>query len=121
MSACAPPVRAARRPRMTACTRGTLLPAFLKTMPVSSCIVAGGAAGTGVTGPERRRRTTVTETRIEFTELLGRRVRMGAWEDQKVSTYRRILEALDEGRWDDAAKLESYFVDEAQVCFAIYR
>lgn len=63
----------------------------------------------------------MTETRIEFTELLGRRVRMGAWEDQKVSTYRRILEALDEGRWDEAAKLESYFVDEAQVCFAIYR
>ena len=64
---------------------------------------------------------TVTETTIEFTELLGRRVRMGTWEDQKISTYRKILEAIDEGRWDDAAQLESYFVDEASVCFAIYR
>ena len=63
----------------------------------------------------------MTETTIEFTELLGRRVRMGTWEDQKISTYRKILEALDEGRWDDAAQLESYFVDEASVCFAIYR
>lgn len=60
-------------------------------------------------------------TTIEFTELLGRRVRMGTWEDQKISTYRKILEALDEGRWDDAAQLEAYFVDEAMVCFAIYR
>jgi hypothetical protein len=63
----------------------------------------------------------VTETRIAFTELLGRRVRMGSWEDQKVSTYRKIREALDERRWDDAAALESYFIDEAMVCFAIYR
>ena len=63
----------------------------------------------------------MTETTIAFTELLGRRVRMGTWEDQKISTYRKILEALDEGRWDDAAELESYFIDEAIVCFAIYR
>src|SRR5688572_20271420 len=46
---------------------------------------------------------------------------MGTWEDQKVSTYRKIREALDEGRWDDAAKLGAYFIDEAMVCFAIYR
>ena len=63
----------------------------------------------------------MTETTIAFTELLGRRVRMGTWEDQKVSTYRKIREALDEARWDDAAKLGAYFIDEAMVCFAIYR
>ena len=63
----------------------------------------------------------MTETTIAFTELLGRRVRMGTWEDQKVSTYRKIREALDEGRWDDAARLGAYFIDEAMVCFAIYR
>ena len=61
------------------------------------------------------------ETRIAFTELLGRRVRVGSWEEQKVSTYRRIIEAIDGRRWDEAANLASYFVDEAQVCFAIYR
>ena len=57
----------------------------------------------------------MSQTTIEFTELLGRRVRMGPWEDQKISTYRKILEALDEGRWDDAAQLEAYFVDEAMA------
>lgn len=63
----------------------------------------------------------MTETRIAFTELLGRRVRMGSWQDQRISTYRKIHEALDEGRWDDAAKLGAYFIDEANVCFTLYR
>ena len=60
-------------------------------------------------------------TEIQFSDILGRRVRMGSWEDQKVSTYRRILEALDARRWKDAAELGNYFVDEAFVCFSIYR
>jgi hypothetical protein len=63
----------------------------------------------------------VTETQVAYTELLGRRVRLGSWEDQKISTYRKILEALDAGDWDDAAVLQSYFVDEANVCFTLYR
>lgn len=63
----------------------------------------------------------MTETRIAFTELLGRRVRLGTWEEQKVSTYRKIGEALDGARWDEAATLESYFIDEANVCFTLYR
>jgi hypothetical protein len=63
----------------------------------------------------------VTETSIAFTELLGRRVRMGSWEDQKVSTYRKIRDALDEARWDEAAALAGYFIDEANVCFTLYR
>ncbi len=63
----------------------------------------------------------MTETRVAFTELLGRRVRMGPWEDQKISTYRKIIDALDGGRWDEAATLGSYFVDEANVCFTLYR
>jgi len=61
------------------------------------------------------------ETRVAFSEALGRRVRMGTWEEQKVSTYRKIREALGEGRWDDAANLAAYFVDEANVCFTLYR
>jgi hypothetical protein len=63
----------------------------------------------------------VTETTIAFTELLGRRARLGPWEDQKVSTYRKIIDALDGARWDEAARLGSYFVDEANVCFTLYR
>ena len=36
----------------------------------------------------------MTSTAIAFTELLGRRVRMGDWQDQKVSTYQKIRDAL---------------------------
>jgi hypothetical protein len=61
------------------------------------------------------------ETRIEYLPALGRRTRLGSWEDQKISTYRKIREALEDERWDDAAELGNYFVDEAKVCFAIYR
>ena len=61
------------------------------------------------------------ETRLEYSPAVGRRVRLGSWEDQKISTYRKIREALEESRWDDAAELCNYFVDEASVCFAIYR
>jgi hypothetical protein len=63
----------------------------------------------------------VTTTQIAFTELLGRRVRMGDWQDQKISTYQKILDAVDRGDWDNAAQLASYFVDEANVCFTLYR
>jgi hypothetical protein len=61
------------------------------------------------------------ETVVAFSELLGRRVRLGSWQDQKISTYHKIGEALADGRWDEAARLADYFVDEANVCFTIYR
>ncbi len=60
-------------------------------------------------------------TSIEFVPSIGRRARTDSWEDQKVSTYRRIREAVAEERWDDAARLTNYFVDEGRVCFGIYR
>ncbi len=63
----------------------------------------------------------MTETRIEYSPMLGRRTRKGPWSDQVISTYVKIKEALGDGRWDEAAKLAHYFVDEAQVCFGIYR
>ena len=63
----------------------------------------------------------MSNTTIAFSDLLGRRVRMGSWEDQKISTYRKIKEAIEERRWDDAARLADYFVDEANVCFSLYR
>jgi len=63
----------------------------------------------------------MTETQIAFSEQLGRRIRTGSWEEQKVSTYRKIKEAVRKGRWDDAARLANYFVDEANVCFTLYR
>jgi hypothetical protein len=63
----------------------------------------------------------MSETTIEYFPPLGRRVRLGSWQDQQVSTYRKIREAIAERRFDDAAELGNYFVDEARVCFAIYR
>lgn len=65
--------------------------------------------------------TAVADTRIEFSEILGRRVRLGSWEDQKISTYRKIKAAVAEGEWDHAAELADYFTDEANVCFSLYR
>ncbi len=62
----------------------------------------------------------MTET-MGFSDILQRRVRLGSWEDQKVSTYRRILESLDDADWDGAAELTAYFVDEAAVCWKLYR
>ena len=90
--------------------RDTLPGAGLQTVPVTSPHATAWRDG-----------RQWPETQIAFTELLGRRVRMGTWEDQKISTYRKIREALDEGRWDNAAELGRYFIDEAKVCFTLYR
>jgi hypothetical protein len=58
---------------------------------------------------------------VAYSEAIGRRTRTGTWEEQKVSTYRVIAAAIDEGRWDDAASLAHFLVDEANVCFTLYR
>lgn len=60
-------------------------------------------------------------TTVEYLGAVGRRIRMGSWEDQKISTYQKILEAIDEQDWDFATELAHYFVDEAAVCYGIYR
>ena len=60
-------------------------------------------------------------TTIEYSAPLGRRVRLGSWEDQRVSTYSKIQDALDAEEWGFAAELAHYFVDEASVCYGIYR
>ncbi len=58
---------------------------------------------------------------IGFSDILQRRVRLGDWSDQKVSTHRRVLESLELEQWTDAADLARYFVDEAAVCWHLYR
>ena len=65
--------------------------------------------------------SSVSGTPIAFSEALGRRVRTGDWQQQRVSTYRKIQDAIRDLAWDQAAALANYFVDEAQVCFALYR
>lgn len=58
---------------------------------------------------------------MTFSEILNRRIRAGDWVDQKESTFREVLRAVDDGRWSDAADLARYFVDEADVCWKLYR
>lgn len=56
-----------------------------------------------------------------YSELLQRRVRLGRWEDQKVSTFRLVHDCLDQARWDQATELATCFLDEAAVCWHLYR
>jgi len=58
---------------------------------------------------------------LTFSQLLGRRIRSGDWVEQKVSTFVEVGRAIDSGRWSDAAELAHYFVDEARVCWKLYR
>jgi hypothetical protein len=58
---------------------------------------------------------------LTYSEVLGRRVRSGSWEEQKVSTLDRIEEALEAGRFEEAAALGDFFKDEAAVVHSIYR
>ena len=58
-------------------------------------------------------------TSMGYSERLQRRVRLGDWEDQRRSTWDKILEAIDRDDPDDAAALAQYTVDEAKIIFDI--
>ena len=57
---------------------------------------------------------------LAWSDELGKRVRTGDWADQAISTTRKIREAVADGRWEPAAQLVGYFMDEAKVCHRIY-
>lgn len=58
---------------------------------------------------------------LTWSDELGKRVRAGTdWADQAVSTVSKIEEAAAAGRREEAAQLVDYFLEEAQVCYAIY-
>jgi hypothetical protein len=59
--------------------------------------------------------------RLAYSEVLGRRVRRGGWDEQAVSTLDLIEQALYTGRFGDAAELADFFEDEAEVVHSIYR
>jgi hypothetical protein len=58
---------------------------------------------------------------LGYSTVLGRRVRVGDWQDQKISTYEKIREALASNRLEEAAAFIDFFVDEADVIFNIFR
>jgi hypothetical protein len=63
----------------------------------------------------------MSKTQVVFSEMLGRRTRTGDPFEQGISTHRKVEEALAEERWDDAARLTNFLIDEANVCFTLYR
>lgn len=58
---------------------------------------------------------------LAFSDVLGRRVRGGDLQDQRISTYDKIVEALDGRDFARAAELADFFADEAEVIYGIYR
>lgn len=60
-------------------------------------------------------------TTLTWSETLRKRVRTGDWQDQKISTTRKILESIDQGEWELAAQLVDYWMEEAKVVYVIYQ
>ena len=64
---------------------------------------------------------SVKSRNMGFSEVLGRRVRVGPWEDQKISTYRKIIAEIKAEEFREAASLIDYFMDEANVIYSLFR
>lgn len=60
-------------------------------------------------------------TVLTWSTELGKRVRTGSWSEQAVSTSQQIREAIRLQKWELAAELVDYFLEEAKVCHVIYR
>jgi hypothetical protein len=71
--------------------------------------------------PEEWKSDLPASQHLEFSPVLGRRVRAGDWHDQKISTYDKIAQSLENGRYRDAAEFIDFFVDEADVIYSIFR
>ena len=61
----------------------------------------------------------MSETTIEFSEMLQRRVRLGEWEDQKISTYRKIIEAINKTGESDAINVYDGNINDYQVVLGV--
>lgn len=62
----------------------------------------------------------MTRTVVSWSDSLGKRVRSGTWAEQAISTTRCIEQEIDAGRWETAAQLVDYWMEEAKVVQAIY-
>jgi hypothetical protein len=58
---------------------------------------------------------------LTFSDLVGRRVRTGDWQEQKISTYDKIRSALERRESREAAAFVDFFADEADVIYSIFR
>lgn len=57
---------------------------------------------------------------LEYNTVFKREIRKGDWADQLVPTYKKIAEAIREGRRQDAIDFIEYFDVEAAVCYNLY-
>lgn len=65
--------------------------------------------------------SAVTEaTRLTWSDSVGKRVRQGDWIDQAVSTTHRVEQEIIAGRFEGAAQLVDYWMEEAKVVQVIY-
>jgi hypothetical protein len=58
---------------------------------------------------------------LAFSDALGRTVRTGGWEEQKISTYDKIQSALERRESREAAAFIDFFADEADVIYGFFR
>jgi hypothetical protein len=58
-------------------------------------------------------------TSIGYSDSLKRRVRVGDWEDQRRSTWDKVVEAMERDDRADAAALAELTIDEAKIIFDI--
>jgi hypothetical protein len=60
-------------------------------------------------------------TTLTWSATLRKRVRTGDWQDQAISTTRKIHESIDADEWELAAQLIDYWMEEAKVVYVIYQ
>ena len=60
-------------------------------------------------------------TTLTWSETLRKRVRTGDWQDQAISTTKKIHESIEAGEWELAAQLIDYWMEEAKVVYVIYQ
>src|SRR5262249_16942449 len=65
--------------------------------------------------------TKALPTTLTWSERLKKRVRTGDWQDQAISTTRKIEEAIEAREWELAAQLVHYWMEEAKVVYVIYQ
>ena len=58
---------------------------------------------------------------LEHRKDLGRIARKGELEDQLISTYSKIITAINEEQWQDAREYLDFFVAEARIIYDAYR
>lgn len=72
-------------------------------------------------GPEARAAICDAPQGLRWSQTLAKRARPGDWRDQGISTLQKIEDALAAGQAEQAAQLVDYFIEEAKVCYEIYR